>query len=93
MDYEARIDKIFGGELWRHRTLRTIFDAGSSEYNKTSMDQKIAYLEKILESGEELEQLLWDYKERYIDQNNRPVADAVEDGLRRLLEYRLMKKG
>lgn len=41
MHYQEKLDKIFGkGSLWKHRTLRTLFDPNSSEYNQTTMDKK-----------------------------------------------------
>lgn len=47
MHYQQKIDKIFGkGSLWKHRTLRTLFDPNSSEYNQTTMEKKLEILQK-----------------------------------------------
>jgi hypothetical protein len=47
MHYQEKLDSIFGkGSLWRHRTLRTVFDPFSSEYDNTSIDEKLEILKK-----------------------------------------------
>jgi hypothetical protein len=90
IDYEARMDKIFvQGHLWNHRTLRTVFDPGSSEWDHTSMDEKIKILKKIIKSGEDLEELIFDYKERYIEQNRSDIARRVGEATFILLSYNL----
>ena len=90
--YEARIDKVFGrGSMWKHRTFRTIFDPFSSEWNMTDYNKKIEILEKVIESGENLEDLISDYKERYDEQNRKDISLSVESALAKLLQYRLTK--
>ena len=45
MNYQQQLDKIFGkGSLWKHRTLRTVFDPFSSEYDNTTIDKKLEIL-------------------------------------------------
>lgn len=88
--YEARLDRIFAkGYLWEHRTLRTVLDPFSSEWNETTFDKKIGILEKIVHSGENLKFLIDDYKRRYLEQNRRDIAIAVETALILLLQYKL----
>ena len=91
--YEARLDRIFGkGSLWKHRTFRTIFDPFSSEWDKTTFDQKIEILGTIIDRGERLEVLIADYKERYNEQNRKDISNVVEIALTKLLTYKLTRK-
>jgi len=86
MHYQQKLDKIFGkGDLWKHRTLRTLFDPFSSEYDLTSMDKKVEILNTILENKISLTDLIQDYKDFYLEENKRNVVDAIEDGLINLL--------
>ncbi len=90
--YEARLDNIFAkGSLWKHRTFRTVLDPYSSEYDKTTMEQKVSYLRKVVASGEELEQLVSDYKMRYIEQNRKDIANATDLAFLKITEYLLNK--
>lgn len=87
MHYQQKIDKIFGkGSLWKHRTLRTLFDPFSSEYNLTTMDKKLEILNTIKENGINLNELLNDYKEFYTEENKIHVVDVADEGLRILLQ-------
>lgn len=86
MHYQQKIDKIFAkGDLWKHRTLRTLFDPFSSEYDQTTMDKKVEILKTILDNNISLTDLIQEYKEFYFEENKRNVVDAVEDGLVNLL--------
>ena len=63
MHYQKKLDKIFSnGNLWKHRTLRTLFDPNSSEYNETSMEKNLEILQKIRDNKIDLNQLLDEYK-------------------------------
>ncbi|POS00633.1 hypothetical protein Q361_1396 [Flavobacterium croceum DSM 17960] len=87
MHYQEKIDKIFGkGSLWKHRTLRTLFDPNSSEYNQTTMDKKLEILKKIKENEIDLTELLNDYKEFYTEENKIHVVDVADEGLEILLK-------
>ncbi len=87
MHYQQKIDKIFGkGSLWKHRTLRTLFDPNSSEYNQTTMEKKLEILQKIKENNIDLPELLNDYKEFYTEENKIHVVDIAEEGLEILLK-------
>ncbi len=87
MHYQEKIDKIFGkGSLWKHRTLRTLFDPNSSEYNQTTMDKKLEILNKIKENEIDLTELLNDYKEFYTEENKIHVVDVADEGLEILLK-------
>ena len=85
-DYEYRIDKIFGSSLWKHRTLRTLFDPGSHEWTETEIPKKLEYLKAIVDSGEDLERLLREYKMRYKEQKKLNIIDNLQDGLTILLQ-------
>lgn len=87
MHYQQRIDDIFGkGDIWKHRTLRTLFDPYSSEYDQTPMDRKVEILKTILDNDISLKELILEYKAFYSEENKRNVIDAVEDGIINLLE-------
>lgn len=90
--YEARLDKIFAnGSIWKHRTFRTILDPFSSEWNGTDYNKKIEILQKVVSSGENLEVLISEYKERYDEQNRKDISSSVESALTKLLQYQLTK--
>ena len=87
MHYQQKLDKIFGkGSLWKHRTLRTLFDPNSSEYNQTRMDKKLEILDTIRENKIDLNELLDEYKEFYTDENKIHVVDVADEGLEILLK-------
>lgn len=87
MHYQEKIDKIFGkGSLWKHRTLRTLFDPNSSEYNQTTMDKKLEILNTIKENEIDLTELLNNYKEFYTEENKIHVVDVADEGLEILLK-------
>ncbi len=63
MHYQEKLDAIFAkGNIWKHRTLRTVFDIYSSEYEDTSVEEKLEILRTIQSSGLELDSLLLQYK-------------------------------
>lgn len=88
--YEARMDRIFKSSLFSHRTLRTLFDMWSTEWNMTNYNQKFAMLTRILESGECLEILIPEYQQRYREQNRHDIANCVEDAVAQLLQYKIL---
>jgi len=92
MHYQQKIDKIFAkGDLWKHRTLRTLFDPHSSEYNQTTMERKLEILQTIIENGIDLDNLLDEYKEFYTEENKIHVVDVADEGLK-ILEKQLNEK-
>lgn len=87
MHYQKKLDKIFSnGNLWKHKTLRTLFDPNSSEYNETSMEKKLEILQKIRDNKIDLNQLLDEYKEFYINENKAHVAEIADEGYKILLK-------
>lgn len=92
MHYQQRIDNIFAkGDLWKHRTLRTLFDPHSSEYNQTTMERKLEIIQTIKDNGIDLANLLDEYKEFYTEENNIHVVDVADEGLK-ILEKQLNEK-
>jgi hypothetical protein len=48
--YEDTMDRLFAdGKTWSHRTLRTVFDNGSAEYERTTFDEKLNILKTLCE--------------------------------------------
>lgn len=87
MHYQEKIDKIFAkGDLWKHRTLRTLFDPNSSEYNHTTMERKLEIIKTIRENNIDLKELIEEYKEFYREENKFHVVDLANDGLDILLQ-------
>ena len=83
--YQDIVDEVFGS-MYKHRTLRTLFDPNSSEYNQTTMDKKLEILNKIKENEIDLTELLNDYKEFYTEENKIHVVDVADEGLEILLK-------
>lgn len=89
--YQEIVDEVIGQHS-PHRTLRTLFDPGSTEWNETSIDKKLELLKKILDSGKiTLPQIINGYSYFYNQESTgkRHVADALEEGLAILLENSL----
>lgn len=89
-----RMDDIFGnGTVWQHRTLRTLFDPASAEWDMTTMERKVAILRKMQSFGERLSRIAWEYKRFYKTDMNRPdIANDFENGLVAITEYLLENK-
>ena len=89
--YQEIVDEIFGS-FYKHRTLRTLFNPGSFEWDQTTLDEKIIILKRILDSNKiSLNNLLAGYKFFYSVElkNNSHVLNSLEDGLIILLESAL----
>ena len=92
--YQDIADEVFGAP-YRHRTLRTLFDPGSSEWDNTTIDKKIEILKKLLDSNKiTLEEILRGYKHFYRNElsNKKHVIDSLTDGLAILLSNTLEQK-
>lgn len=86
MHYQQQLDKIFGkGSLWKHRTLRTVFDPFSSEYDNTTIDKKLEILKTIKDNDIDFDVLIQEYKDFYLEENKPNVIKSLEEGLRILL--------
>lgn len=85
--YQDIVDSVFGS-MYKHRTLRTLFDPKSSEWDDTKMDKKLEILKKLLESDKiTLKEILRDYKHFYQHEiaHKGYVVDSLQDGLSVLL--------
>lgn len=89
--YQEVVDEVFGS-LYKHRTLRTLFDPNSSEWNQTTIKKKLEILNKILKSDKiTFQQLILGYKHFYSTEleNKKHVLNSLEDGLLILIENSL----
>jgi len=85
--YQDIVDEVFGS-MYKHRTLRTLFDPNSSEWNETSIDQKLEILKKLLDSNKvTLNEILNGYKHFYQNElaNKGHVLNSLQDSLTILL--------
>ena len=92
--YQEIVDEIIGAYS-PHRTLRTLFDPGSFEWNETTIDKKLELLKTILDSGKiTLPEIVDGYSYYYLHElsGKHYVADALKDGLAILLENALKSK-
>lgn len=88
-----RMDEIFTEEYpWKHRTLRTLFDPVSAEWNQTTIEEKIDILRKILSTGEKLSSIGIQYKRYYQNKNRNDIANDFERGLLLLTEFLLTQE-
>jgi len=90
--YCELVDDAMGQSLYQHRTLRTCLDPGSYEWSETPMEKKIEILKNVVEAGNDLQRVLWQYKSLYLEMNKPHVAKSVEEGLTELLKYILKQK-
>ena len=85
--YQDIVDEVFGS-MYRHRTLRTLFDPNSSEWDETTIDKKLEILKKLLHSNKAtLDKILNGYKHFYRHElaNKGHVLNSLQDGLTILL--------
>jgi hypothetical protein len=86
-EYQDIVDEVFGS-MYSHRTLRTLFDPNSSEWDETTIDKKLEILKKILDSNKiTLDEILNGYKHFYQHElaNKGHVINSLQDGLAILL--------
>jgi len=89
--YQEIVDEVFGS-FYQHRTLRTLFDPYSSEWNETTIEKKLEILKKILASDKiTLEQLISGYKNYYQHElaNKGHVLNSLDSGILILLQNAL----
>lgn len=63
MDYINRLSEIFDGK--GPTNLRTIFDCDSNQWHDTTMEKKVFFLARMIESGYPLEKWIEDYKKQF----------------------------
>lgn len=89
--YQDIVDKVFG-TMYKHRTLRTLFDPHSTEWDHTTIDEKIGILKQLLGSKiTTLQEVLNGYKHFYKHElsGKGHVAESLPDGLAILLAHSL----
>ena len=86
------VDKAMGQNMYKHRTLRTCLDPGSSEWNETTMEEKVAILKKVA-TVKDLGFIFRLYKNEYREMGKPHVAKSLEDGLTILLNHFLKTDG
>lgn len=87
MTYQEIIDETDGIEK-KHRTLRTVFDKQSNEWNDTSIEQKAELLQKVLNTGKiGLRELVNQYRSYYQEElNNKSyVLTSIDESLKLVL--------
>ena len=91
-DYEEIIDGIFcpNGGLYNHRSLRTVFDQGSAEWDQTNMVEKKNIISKIIEHHN-LYMIITLYKLRY--SSREYIVTSVDRSLSYILCFILKEKG
>jgi len=85
--YQDIVDEVFGS-MYKHRTLRTLFDPNSSEWDETTVEKKLEILKKLLASDKTtLDEILHGYKHFYQHElsNKGHVINSLQDGLAILL--------
>ena len=86
INYCDIVDKAMGHEMYKHRTLRTCLDPGSSEWYDTTMEDKIEILKKV-SAIKDLQSIILFYKKEYQEMGMPYVVERLEDGLTELLKY------
>lgn len=66
---------------------RVYLDAGSSEFNEKTFDEKIQMFAKIIWLGYDLKEVIWEYKEIYSAEGYRHVYNNVIPTLKEYLSY------
>lgn len=74
-------------ELNIHNPLRTYFDSGSSEFNRTIYDEKIQTLAKIISNGYDLNEVVKQYKLNYNSDGYKHVYKNAIPTLQGFISY------
>lgn len=91
--YTELVDEAVGFNMYTHRTLRTCLDPASHEWTETDMQKKVDILKKVLAKGNNLQDIILEYKSFYKDMNKPHVGEHVEDGLIELVQHLLTDQG
>lgn len=95
LHYQQYLDKLFcKGNLWKHRTFRTVLDCGSTEWNQTSIEKKIEFIKKIeddLFSEYNFNTIVNEYRIYYLEQKKQAVVDNLKETLDLLFNYTIEK--
>ena len=59
MHYQEKLDKIFAdGDIWKHRTFRTVLNPFGEEYKYTSLEEKVEIVKKCIDNNLDLQQIV-----------------------------------
>ncbi|MBK8674524.1 MAG: hypothetical protein IPN93_16540 [Bacteroidetes bacterium] len=85
LHYQKYLDKLFcNGNLWKHRTFRTVLDCGSTEWNQTSIEKKIEFIQKITEQDNLFHSfgaIVSEYRIYYLEGKKQHVINNLEETL------------
>ena len=92
--FQERMDTLFSsGGPWVHRTLRTLFDPASQEWNETTAEEKIRIVKKLIGNAEGIYPLALEYRESYSHVGREDIARDTFFGLTELLTLAVEDKG
>lgn len=74
-------------ELHIKNPLRTYFDAGSSQFNRTDFNEKIQTLERVVSSGYDLNKVIQQYKYNFSSDGYKHIHDNAIPTLIKYIRY------
>ncbi len=92
-NFFERIDEMMGcNEDYEHRTLRTVFDSFSSEWDDTDMEEKVEILKKMVDSGMNIGITSVEFLMEMEDLNKKISDNDVLLSISAILEYVLKNR-
>lgn len=87
MHYQEKVDEVFQQPTMSNRTLRTLFDCLSHEWEETTFEKKEEMLMKLYLSDKSLDFYIEGYKDFYKNElaNKAYVVDALAKSVRMLV--------
>lgn len=87
MHYQEKIDSLYQGSLVPNRTLRTLFDCLSSEWDRTTFEKKEEMLMKMYLSDQPISFYVKGYQKFYSEEisNKAHVLDSLSKSIRQLV--------
>lgn len=74
-------------ELKINSPLRTYFDSGSSQFNRTDMDEKIQTIGRIISSGYDLNKVIKQYKLNFSSDDYKHIYENAIPTLKMYISY------
>ena len=92
-NYCQILDDIFSnGNLWKHRSFRTVLDCGSHEWTLTTLEQKFDYIKRIeddCEADYSFQSIAEEYRIHYLEEKKQHVINNLKETLDILYYYAL----